>query len=187
MTFSAVLLAGGESRRMGQDKATTLFRNRQLWQHQLDTLRQISPQETFIAARTDPSWRPENIQFVADSEPSRGPLSGILATLLRATSAHLLVLAVDTPFVTAEYLRGLLGKVEPGCGVVPMIDNQAEPLAAIYPRNADVDLFAALNGHDFSLQAVVRRLIAVGKMRAIKVSPQDRSLFRNLNKPADLD
>src|SRR4029077_13783233 len=58
MTFSAVLLAGGESRRMGTDKATFLFRGKPLWQVQLETLRKLRPAEIFLSARTDPSWRP---------------------------------------------------------------------------------------------------------------------------------
>ena len=55
MTFSAVLLAGGESRRMGTDKATFLFRGKPLWQAQLETLRKLRPAEIFLSARTDPS------------------------------------------------------------------------------------------------------------------------------------
>ena len=45
MNISAVLLAGGESRRMGQDKATLLFRGKPLWQIQLELLRKLEPAE----------------------------------------------------------------------------------------------------------------------------------------------
>ena len=75
--FSAVLLAGGESRRMGKDKATLSYRGKPLWQIQLELLRQLTPQEIFVSARSDPDWRPADIQFVADDPPSRGPLSGL--------------------------------------------------------------------------------------------------------------
>ena len=78
---SAVLLAGGESRRMGTDKATFLFRGKPLWQVQLETLRRLRPAEIFVSARTDPSWRPAYVQFIADIPPSCGPLSGLAASL----------------------------------------------------------------------------------------------------------
>ena len=83
MNISAVLLAGGESRRMRKDKATLLFRGRPLWQIQLELLRQLGPAEIFISARTDPTWRPADVEFVADDLPSRGPLSGLAGSLER--------------------------------------------------------------------------------------------------------
>ena len=78
MNISAVLLAGGESRRMGKDKATLLFRGEPLWRIQLDLLRKLAPVEILISGRNDPAWRPADVYFVADAPPSRGPLSGIM-------------------------------------------------------------------------------------------------------------
>jgi molybdenum cofactor guanylyltransferase len=186
MKISAVLLAGGKSRRMGQDKATILFRNAPLWQIQLDLLRKLQLQELFISAQTDPPWRPADIEFVPDDQPSRGPMSGIAAALSRISCGHLLVLAIDMPFMTESYWRSLCEKVERGPGVVPLIENRAEPLAAIYPRDAHDDVVDALSGSDFSLQSLVGKLIAVGKMQAIQVSEEEKALFRNLNQPGDL-
>jgi molybdenum cofactor guanylyltransferase len=186
MKISAVLLAGGKSRRMGQDKSTILFRNAPLWQIQLDLLRKLQLQELFISAQTDPPWRPADIEFVPDDQPSRGPLSGIAAALSRISCGHLLVLAIDMPFMTESYLRSLCEKVERGLGVVPLIENRAEPLAAIYPRDAHDDVVDALSGSDFSLQSLVGKLIAVGKMQAIQVSEEEKAFFRNLNQPGDL-
>ena len=45
MKISAVLLAGGESRRMGKDKATLFFGGKPLWQIQLELLRKLEPSE----------------------------------------------------------------------------------------------------------------------------------------------
>ena len=186
MSLSAVLLAGGESRRMKRDKATIPFRDRPLWQHQLDLLRKLEPQEIFVSAQSDPVWRPADVEFVADAQPARGPLSGIAAPLSRTTGDYLLVIGIDMPFMSAEYLRKLFRKVRPGSGVVPMIEDRAEPLAAIYPRNAEVDFSAALSGDNFSLQPLVAKLIASGKLEAVPVSDAERALFRNLNEPSDL-
>jgi molybdenum cofactor guanylyltransferase len=187
MTISAVLLAGGESRRMGQDKATILFRNAPLWQIQVDLLRNLLLQELFISGQADPIWRPADIEFVPDDQPSRGPLSGIAAVLSRIRTDHLLALAIDMPFMTESYLRSLCEKVERGVGVVPIIENRAEPLAAIYPPEAHDHAIAALSGSDFSLQSLARKLIAAGKLQPIQVSANEKVFFRNLNEPADLD
>ena len=187
LSFSAVLLAGGESRRMGTDKATLLFCGKPLWQVQLETLRRLRPIEIFLSARTDPSWRPNDVQFIADIPPSYGPLSGLAASLAKIHTAHLLALAIDMPFMTKSYLLSMCDAIEPGRGVVAKIDNRAEPLAAVYPREAEIDFRTALVGADFSLQNVVRYLVTSGKMLEISVTKQERPLFRNVNNASDVD
>ena len=186
MNITAVLLAGGESRRMGIDKATVLFRGKPLWEIQLDLLRKLEPSEILVSARTDPLWRPADVHFIADEPPSRGPLSGLVASMAKMRSAHLLALAIDMPFMTEKFLRYLCEQVEPRVGVVPKIDNRAEPLAAIYPREAEVDFRNALAGADFSLQTIVRRLVQVGKLRELTVPEREKKLFLNMNQPVDL-
>jgi molybdenum cofactor guanylyltransferase len=186
MKISAVLLAGGESRRMGKDKATLLFRGRPLWQIQLKLLRTLEPVEILVSARKDPPWRPSDMQFVPDDPPSRGPLSGLTAALARIQTGHLLALAVDLPFMSEDYLREISNEIEPGCGVLPMIGDRAEPIAAIYPPDAHVDLVRALSGTEFSLQSLTKKLVKVGKLRALNVAKEKEMLFRNLNDPADL-
>jgi len=186
MTITAVLLAGGKSRRMGQDKATLLFRGSPMWQIQLQLLRELKPTELLVSAQADPPWRPSDAKFVADAEPSCGPISGIAAALSRISNDYLIVIAIDMPFMTESYLRSLCERIEPGRGVVPMIENRAEPLATVYPRDAKAEFHDALSGDDFSLQSLVRTLIAADKLFPIQVSDSEKDLFRNLNEPPDL-
>jgi molybdopterin-guanine dinucleotide biosynthesis protein A len=186
MKVSAVLLAGGESRRMGENKATLLHNGEPLWQRQLALLRQLQPVEIFVSTRADPAWRPNDIDLVLDATPSQGPLSGLAAALARSRSSHLLALAIDMPFMTTDYLKSLGKQIQPGCGVVPKIGSRAEPLAAIYPARAIVDVRAALRGPDFSLQTLVKQLVGNRKLRPIAVRQSEQSYFSNLNEPEDL-
>jgi molybdopterin-guanine dinucleotide biosynthesis protein A len=183
---SAVLLAGGESHRMGSDKATVLFRGKPLWRIQLDLLRKLNPTEIFVSAREDPSWRPDDVRFIPDARPSRGPLSGLAASLDQMNTSHLLALAIDMPWMKKTYLEFLCAQVESGCGVVPKTGDRAEPLAAIYPQEAVPEFQTALTGHDSSLQSVVRNLVGAGKLRHILVTPREKELFLNVNALSDL-
>jgi molybdopterin-guanine dinucleotide biosynthesis protein A len=88
--------------------------------------------------------------------------------------------------MTQKYLEFLCDQIEPGRGVLPKIDNRAEPLAAIYPEEVDVDLRRALSGIDFSLQTLISQLVEAGKLRAIPVSDEAREFFVNLNEPVDM-
>jgi molybdopterin-guanine dinucleotide biosynthesis protein A len=186
MSLSAVLLAGGDSRRMGRDKATLSFRDKPLWQTQIDLLRSVTPEEILISARSEPAWRPSDCRFVADEAPSCGPLSGLAAALAEMRSTHLLALAIDMPFITHAYLRSLCDRIEPDLGLVPIIKNRSEPLAAIYPARARRDFRAALFGDDHSLQSLVANLTKSGRLTPVHVAPEEEKFFRNLNQPGDL-
>jgi len=182
----AALLAGGESRRMGRDKALIMFAGEPLWRRQVDLLRKLNPSEVFVSARNDPPWRPRDIHFVGDAEPSRGALSGVAACLARSQSEHMLVLAVDMPFMTEASLRRICRGIAPSLGVFPMVNGRAEPLAAVYLRKSLPEFLSALTSDDFSLQTLVRKLIAAGTLQPLAVEPKDVASFRSVNEPGDL-
>jgi molybdopterin-guanine dinucleotide biosynthesis protein A len=184
ITLTAVLLAGGESRRMGRDKATVVFRDEPLWGRQLRILRDLGPEKVFVSARTESSWLPPATELLVDEPPSRGPLSGLTKAIVQMHTSHLLALAVDMPFVTREQLRFLCTMASEGRGVVPVIGERAEPLAAIYPAEAAVDFVAGLAGTDFSLQGIIRKLAAAEKVRLYAVPLEDEHLYCSVNQPS---
>jgi molybdenum cofactor guanylyltransferase len=184
ITLTAVLLAGGESRRMGRDKATIEFEGQPLWKRQLEVLRAVGPEQIFVSARTKPLWLPEDAELLLDDPPSRGPLSGLTKVLATMRTTHLLALAVDMPFMTSDQLDVLRELAAEGRGVVPVIGERAEPLAAIYPAEAAMDFATALGGTDFSLQRIIRKLAAEEKVRLFAVLPQDEHFYRSVNEPS---
>jgi molybdenum cofactor guanylyltransferase len=183
LTFSAVLLAGGESRRMGRDKATIEFEGKLLWKRQLELLQALSPQQLFVSARAKPEWLPPNLELLLDDPPSRGPLSGLTKALVAMRTTHLIALAVDMPFMTVGELGKWLGFATENRGVVPVIAKRAEPLAAIYPARAAADFKAALAGEDFSLQRLVVNLMVDHKIALRPVAKGAVDLYRSLNQP----
>jgi molybdopterin-guanine dinucleotide biosynthesis protein A len=185
MTLTAVLLAGGESRRMGVDKATMVFRGQPLWQRQLDLLRSLRPEKIFVSARKEPSWLPLEAELLLDEPPSRGPLSGLTKALERMQTTHLAALAVDMPLMTSEQMQLLWSLATIGCGVLPMIGDRAEPLAAIYPREAAPYFAAGLAGRDFSLQRLARNLATANQVQMFSVPEKDEYLYRSVNAPGD--
>ena len=185
MTLSAVLLAGGDSRRMGSDKATIIFRGEPLWKRQLDVLRGLHPERIFVSVRKEPPWLPDDTELLLDKSPSRGPLSGLTIALERTQTSHLVALAIDMPFMTSDQMLVLWNQATVGCGVLPMIGDRAEPLAAIYPRETGGDFLAALEGDDFSMQRLSRSLIQGGMIRVFDVPQHDEEFYQNVNEPAD--
>jgi len=185
MTLTAVLLAGGESRRMRTEKATIVFNGEPLWQRQITLLRHLGAKKILVSARAERLWRPADTELVLDRPPSRGPISGLTAALARTRTSHLVALGVDMPFVTAAQLQELCHRANAGCGVVTTIGGRAEPLAAVYPVEAYADFTAALTGNDWSLQPLVRRLADEGKVQLVNVAEAEAGLYRSLNEPQD--
>ena len=188
--FAAVLLAGGQSRRMGRDKALLpLPDGRRLWERQLGVLRALEPAELFISGPARGGF-PADVPLLADETPGLGPLAGIAAALKAMRSPRAVVLAVDLPAMATGFLRGLLDghEREPARpGVIPQTAGGFfEPLAAIYPRAAAGLAEERLRGDDRSLQAFARALIAGKLAVAHPVQTSDAGLFVNWNQPQDL-
>jgi molybdopterin-guanine dinucleotide biosynthesis protein A len=184
-TLTAVLLAGGESHRFGRDKASFEIEGEPLWRRQLNLLRRLQPAELLVSARVNPSWRPDDVRFVPDDLPARGPLGGIASALEQVDGGHLLVLAVDLPRMQSKYFEKLRSLTQANRGVVPMRGTLAEPLAAIYPATALPDFEEALDRGEWSLQSLVAKLTRAGKISMVPVTAEDEPLFANLNTPSD--
>jgi len=186
MTLSAMLLAGGRSRRMGREKATLLIEGEPLWQRQLRVLQELRPAELWVSAREALPWCPPGIEVVLDTIPGCGPLSGVAAGLRRLQTSHLLVLAVDLPQMTAGHLSKLRSLTRPGRGVIPRQGDYFEPLCAIYPVEAIALAEAMLGAGNVSLQPFAQLLLGKSQAVAYDLTPAEQTLYFNMNTPADV-
>lgn len=186
--FSAVLLAGGRSTRMGRDKARLTHPRSGLVMvvHQVATLRAAGCAECFLAVRAGmdyPEIGAEVTRLFDDGEG--GPMVAVAAGLAQARAARVLVLAVDMPGVTAEWLRGLAARATPECGVVVRGVAGYEPLCAVYPARAAGIFFEAAAAGRFGLQPLVAAGVAAGWMREVG-APDDAAVLANWNAPGDV-
>ena len=132
--FAGVVLAGGRSTRMGADKAFLEWRGQRLIDRQLDLLCSLAPTEVLVSGRAGVDYAATGARVVCDAVPEQGPLGGLAAALQATTAPHVVLLAVDLPAMTRDFLRGLLTQCRPGVGVVAHTRDGWEPLAAVYPR-----------------------------------------------------
>jgi molybdenum cofactor guanylyltransferase len=188
MGHSAVLLAGGKSTRMGQDKALMVVQGEPLWRRQLAVLQQTQPEELLISAPLDAPYRIADARMVPDAIPDHGPLAGLVSCLAEMKTEWLLVLAVDLPFMTAEFLHSLVVAAEQsGRGVFPVQRNgRVEPLAAVYPAKALPVARSRLESGDGKLVTLLARLEGEGMMRRQIARSEDAPLFANWNSPSDI-
>jgi molybdopterin-guanine dinucleotide biosynthesis protein A len=186
MNFTAALLAGGASRRMGRDKSTIVIDGEPLWQRQLRTLLATDPAELLISGRPTAPYASTAV-VIEDETPGCGPLGGVATLLARATHPFVLVLAVDLPAMTAEFLHQLVGSaIDQRSALALEIDGRFEPLAAVYTRDCLPIARRSLAKGELAMQAFLHQLATSGLLQSRVALPAERPFFRNLNRPADL-
>jgi molybdenum cofactor guanylyltransferase len=177
-----VVLAGGESRRMGRDKAFVEVDGEPLWKRQVAVLRAAGALRVALVRRRGQ----EAIGYpdcLFDAFVGCGPLAGIHAAL--GTGGHPLVavLAVDMPGIDAAWFRWLRGSCGPGTGAVAVGPRGLEPLAAIYPAEAFPEVSARIARRDLSVQGLARGLAAEGMMAVVGLPAAYADRVSSLNAP----
>lgn len=184
--FSALVLAGGRSTRMGRDKALLEVDGIPLWRRQRDLLHAAGAAEIFLSARPEFEWAHAVTAFSAvlyDATPDCGPLMGIAAGLERASFPWLGVVAVDLPALTPSWFRELRSQAAPGVGVVGRNGDHFEPLAAVYPVEIKWLVWEALARNEFALQPLLARAVREGLLRVRDLRPDEAKQFLNWNQP----
>lgn len=184
-SLTAVLLAGGRSRRMGRDKAFLDVGGQPLWCRQAAKLEAVAG-EVFLSVRDAESAPESPMRKIFDPSGARGPLGGLAAALRAAGFARVLVLAVDLPAMTPEFLRLLAAGASADCGLVPELDGFYQGTAAVYPRVLLPLVEEVLAGGDVSFQHLIRRALTAGMMAVRPVAEEERPLFANWNTPDSL-
>ena len=174
--FSAAVLSGGKSSRMGRDKAALPYGGVTLLEHQTRKLRSLGIEDIMISgcAQAIPGTR-----FVPDVCPGRGPLSGIHACLSAAEHEAVLFLTVDTPLIPLEALQALLDAHTGGVTLL-RCGGRAEPLPGVYDRA----LVAACGAILRTERTAVRRLLDQADVRSVPFEA-DPNAFLNCNTPEE--
>ena len=172
---------------MGSDKAFLELDGRSLLARALDLLRAVTNETYIVGAReTFADFAP----VVEDVYPGRGPLGGIHAALSATRTELNLVLAVDTPFLTADLLRFLARQAEDSQALVtvPRAGGRFHPLCAVYRRGfrdaAERALEAGRNKVDALFAGAEVRIIEEVELARLAFSAQ---MFDNLNSPAEFE
>jgi molybdopterin-guanine dinucleotide biosynthesis protein A len=184
--LSTVILAGGESRRMGRDKAWLELDGQTLLALAVEKVCQLGVQEIFISGRLGGDYSAVKYPVLFDLEPGFGPLGGIERGLHECNSPLLLVLAVDLPRMTTGFLKTLVAHCDPLTGVVPKLNGRLEPLAAIYPKRSHFIASSFISRSRRVACEFAEACLDERAVRTFKVARNDAACFSNWNRPADI-
>jgi len=107
-TVNALILAGGRSTRMGQDKASMLYHGLPQWKHLTNLFQRIDVEQTFISCREDQAATFEGHPVVTDTFTGLGPFGAILSGFRQNPDTAWIVVACDLPLLDESTLQYLL-------------------------------------------------------------------------------
>ncbi len=140
---TAFVLAGGQSRRMGQDKALLCLDGEYLIRRPIRALQALIADVRIVG--NPERYQDLRLPVIPDCVESAGPLSGIYTALKNCPTSHALVVACDMPLIHAEFFRLLLQKPRDADAVVMRFDDGfLEPLCCLYSRRSLGAIEAAL-------------------------------------------
>lgn len=179
-----LVLAGGESRRMGRDKALLERDGRTQLERSFDLL-QRHVDRTFVSARAEQADEPERRRFpqIVDRFTGIGPVAGILSALQEQEGVSWLVLACDLPNVddaTIAFLLRYRSPDYPFTAFKSSYDGLPEPLCAIYRPESRAVV------EDFVQDGIVcpRKMLIRSPTHLLE--QPDPGALDNVNTPADL-
>ncbi|MBC8120858.1 MAG: molybdenum cofactor guanylyltransferase [Gemmatimonadaceae bacterium] len=136
--LTAIILAGGQSRRMGQDKALLLIAGIPLIRHVADRALQVCTQLLVVTSTPEcyRVWLPEAV-WVEDLEVGQGPLMGLYSGMRASQTVWNLALGCDTPTLDTHWLRGCAEELCQSSVQVHISHSEQgfEPLTAFYHRD----------------------------------------------------
>ncbi len=183
--LTGIILAGGESSRMGTDKGWMLFRGRPLIHYALELLEPLC--DHLLISANDPQYERLGYTVVKDEVPGAGPLAGLCASLKHSPARDNLVIPCDMPLLSHEMLNYLLCSVRDQKAVIPVHpDGRAEPLCGYYSQEIIPRMEENLAAGRYKLTDLLSDTGAFF-LKMDKTLPfYDPKIFTNLNTPAEL-
>jgi molybdopterin-guanine dinucleotide biosynthesis protein A len=185
MKFTAIILAGGKSRRMGVNKAFLPFHDKPLIQYSIDLAKFFTDEIWISANNRDFDYL--GFPVVSDVLPVNAPLAGIHAGLRASKSDWNLVLTCDMPNVTKGVIEKLRSVLDDNLRmIVPVHDGYVEPLCGFYHRS----LIPVMDGNMKAGKLSLLDLSGSAPHRFVEMtdfsSEEIALLFRNMNEKRDL-
>ena len=182
---TGVILAGGQSSRMGSNKALLPIRGGRFIEAIYRRFSKLFP-EVLLVTNTPDQYTFLPCRTVADIYPGMGALAGLHAGLYHAGTPHIFAVACDMPCLNKPLIRELVALRDAADVVIPHGEHGVEPLHALYNK-------ACLRPMESALAADQRRIVSFFPRVRVRHVPRDQvaaidpafDSFRNINTPTD--
>ena len=172
---TAIIMAGGDSARIGRDKSMLPIRDKPMIEHIYDQLHHQFHQ-ILVSSNDASKYSFLGVEVVPDRVAGRGPLMGIASAMRASANEVNFVIACDIPEVDIALVRAMLRQVRRYDAVVPATGpSQYEPLFAVYRKSTLAAIEEALSSGNNRIMAALSRC----KVNYIDLTGSER--LKNLN------
>ena len=180
---TGLILAGGQSRRFGSDKARFEVAGRAMIDHVIEVVATVTDTVMISVAEEGVLMETPLIRQVVDQHKDAGPLAGLHAGLRAAETPWVLAVACDMPFLTSAVLHTLLEAREAGVDAVVARtpDGRTHPLCACYRTTLLPVIEMQLHQKALAMHALLHRA------KNVTFVDLPTGPLRNVNRIADLD
>jgi molybdopterin-guanine dinucleotide biosynthesis protein A len=183
--ITGIILAGGESTRMGQDKSLMHLQGKTLIQHAIDALRPVCARVVISADKS--AYAFTGCETWPDLFAAKAAIVGILSALRRSASEVNFILSCDMPFVPTALVEYILKESHHTDIAVPIHGNgYIEPLCGVYRKNILTELERFIASDHYKILDFIGRV----SHRLVEINSRhdfySDKLFANINTPGDL-
>jgi len=179
--IAAVILAGGQSKRMGSNKALLRIDEVTFIARIINTLRERFS-EIIISANDPHEYLVFKRPVLPDTFKNYGPLAGIHAALNSISSEYVFTTSCDVPFITTEIVDAIIEKRDLDTVLIADDGTRTHPLIGLYPKA----VFTAIDRYLREDKRSVHHFLTTVKLVKVDVSKYSNSL-RNINTPEDYE
>ena len=183
---SAYILAGGKSKRFGQDKSKYLYKNKPLIQHAYDALSPVFDNISIIGNETS-DYNLPGVKIYSDIITGLGPIGGIYTALNRSEVHKIFVCPCDMPFLNSDFIEYMVSISHDYDLIMPEVSGFLEPLHAIYTKNCIPPLKGLIDNKINKVIEIVDKvnLRKVGEDE-IRFYDDPEKIFQNINYMEDI-
>ncbi|HKJ04552.1 MAG TPA: formate dehydrogenase accessory sulfurtransferase FdhD [Geopsychrobacteraceae bacterium] len=182
---TGVILAGGESRRMGSDKSLLPIQGARFIDHAYTRMKVLFD-EVVIVTNSPELYSDIDCRKVPDLYYSQGALAGVHSGLAHAKYDQIFVVGCDMPFVSARVVRHICAQGDRGDMVIPRSSSGHEPLHALYGKSCLPAMEKILDAGQRRIMLFFDqvKMIEIPSKEIQELDPGEMS-FRNINTPED--
>jgi molybdopterin-guanine dinucleotide biosynthesis protein A len=185
MNLLGVVLAGGKSSRMGEDKGLIEFKGRPLMEYALDLLQPLS--DEIVISANHPEYSRFGYQTIPDIIQGIGPLGGMFSVMDRLKAVSYFFISCDQPYVNSELGKLLLQNRENAEIIVPVHSNgKVEPLYGVYSFTVLQTIIKHIEAGNYKLMNLLETCNTRYFDVPEKIILRQPGLFKNVNTPDEL-
>jgi len=176
--FTAIILAGGKSSRMGQDKGLVLYRGKRMVEHVVAACKELTPNILISTNNLDYSFLRYNL--IRDNFKELGPIGGIQAGLAASETGDNIFCPCDMPGIQSAIFKKIL--------------EEKKDYQAVVAANSSGKLYPVLGYYNKNVLPVIEKQIAKGDFKMLHLLKElnaqtiifPEEMLKNVNYPEDL-